>query len=233
MENPTKIFITGGHGNLGKKLIDSFPSTCKIVAPTQDECDILDLNNLKYNIKKHNPDILIHLAAFVDTFGCEENIESALDVNVIGTINVVKSCLETPCKLVYISSEYVFGGNKGNYSVNDKPDPINVYGKTKTAAEYIVSTLPDYKIIRAPFIRKTYPNVFKDQYCSRYFLNEASERIINNIFSNPKKIIHIASDRMSLYEIYLKNGIEANPIEMSKDQLKLIPKDTSLKNNSI
>jgi|TARA_R110001592_G_scaffold178843_2_gene420110 dTDP-4-dehydrorhamnose reductase len=233
MKLPTKIFITGGHGNLGKKLISSIPPNYKIMAPTHKECNILDLKKLKQVIKKYNPDIIIHLAAFVDTFGCENNIESALDINVNGTINIVKSCLDVSCKLVYISSEYVFGGSKGNYTINDKPDPINVYGKTKAAAEYIVSTLPDYQIIRAPFISKTYLNVFEDQYCSRYFLNEASKRIINNIFNNSKKLIHISSKRMSLYNTYLKEGIKANPIKMDKDYLKLIPKDTSLKNNSI
>ena len=77
MKKPTKIFVTGGHGNLGKKLIDLLSPTYEVIAPTQDECDILDLNGLKFTIKKHNPDILIHLAAFVDTLGCEKDIESA------------------------------------------------------------------------------------------------------------------------------------------------------------
>lgn len=228
-----KIFITGGTGHLGQKLVEYLSTEHTVCAPDRNECNILDIGDLKIIINSFHPDIIIHLAAFVDTFGCENNIQKALDVNVIGTINLVKVCLEHKCKFVYVSSEYVFGGNKGNYTVNDKPDPINVYGKTKAASEYIISTLPDYQIIRAPFIKQVYPKVFSDQYCSRYFLDEVVEKITNNIFNNPSKLIHIASKRMSLYELYIKKGINAEPILMNKEQLKIIPHDTSLIDNSI
>jgi dTDP-4-dehydrorhamnose reductase len=127
----------------------------------------------------------------------------------------------------------VFSGNKGNYTIDDRLDPINIYGKTKSAAEYIISTFPNYQIIRAPFIRQIYPKVFIDQYCSRYFLKEAVGKIINNIFKNEEKIIHISSERMSLYDLYIKNGFTAEPITMSEEQKKKLPKDTSLINNSI
>ena len=67
--------------------------------------------------------------------------------------------------------------------------------------EYIVSILPHYKIIRAPFIRKIYPKVFTNQYCSRYFLDEVVEKITYNIINNPNNLIHISSERMSLYDL--------------------------------
>jgi len=228
-----KIFVTGGSGHLGKVLVDYLKKDHDILAPNSKECNILNTSTLFKIIKDFNPDIVIHLAAFVDTFGCEEEIEKTLDINVIGTVNIVKICSNLNCKFIYISSEYVFGGNKGNYTIDDKLDPINVYGKTKSAAEYIVSVLPNYQIIRAPFIRQIYPKVFTDQYCSRYFLNEIIEKISNNIFNNPDKLIHIASKRMSLHELYIKYGIEAKPIIMPKEQIGIIPKDTSLINNSI
>jgi dTDP-4-dehydrorhamnose reductase len=228
-----KIFVTGGSGYLGQKLIECLSNDHQVYSPSKHECNILDINNLENIIKSFNPDIIIHLAAFVDTLGCEENIKKALDVNIIGTINLVKICSEIKCKLVYVSSEYVFGGNKGNYTVDDKLDPINVYGKTKSASEYVVSILPDHQIIRAPFIRQVYPKVFSNQYCSRYFLDEVIEKMINNLLNNPNKLIHISSERMSLYELYLKKGIKAEPILMDNDQMKIIPYDTSLINNSI
>ncbi len=228
-----KFFITGGSGALGKQLVDYISSNYEVLSPTSSECNILDLDNLTNIIKNFNPDVVIHLAAFVDTFRCEEEIEKALDINVIGTSNIVKTCLNLDCKFIYISSEYVFGGNKGNYTIDDKLDPINVYGKTKTAAEYIVSVLSNYQIIRAPFIRQIYPKVFTDQYCSRYFLDEVVEKIIKNIFNNPNKLIHISSERTSLYDLYVKNGIPAEPITMSEEQRITLPKDTSLIDNSI
>lgn len=228
-----KIFITGGSGHLGQKLVNHILPYYEVLSPTSEECNILDLNNLTTTIENFNPDIVIHLAAFVDTFGCENNIKKALNVNVIGTTNITKSCLSLNCKLVYISSEYIFSGNKGNYTINDRLDPINVYGKTKAASEYIISTHPNYQIIRAPFIRQIYLKAFTDQYCSRYFLDEVVEKIIRNIFNNQEKIVHISSERTSLYDLYLKKGIKAEPIIMSKEQRKTLPKDTSLINNSI
>ena len=228
-----KIFVTGGNGHLGKALVDYLQKDQEVLAPDSITCNILDTFQLKKTIHDFQPDIVIHLAAYVDTFGCEENIEKALNINVLGTLNLVETCLDLDCKFIYISSEYVFGGSKGNYTVDDKLDPINVYGKTKAAAEYIVSVLLNYQIIRVPFIRQVYPKVFTDQYCSRYFLDEVVEKITNNIFNNLDKLVHIASKRMSLYELYIKHGIEAEPTTIPDSQLGIIPKDTSLINNSI
>jgi len=228
-----KIFVTGGSGYLGKELVKYLSLKADVFAPSNTFCNMLDENKLNKTISIFKPDYVIHLAAFVDTFGCENDIKKALDVNVLGTINIVKACLKLNCKLVYVSSEYVFSGDKGNYTINDKLDPINVYGKTKAAAEYVVSTFSNYQIIRAPFIRQIYPKVFTDQYCSRYFLDEVVEKIVKNIFENNEKIVHISSKRTSLYDLYLKKGIKAEPITMSNEQKKTLPKDTSLINNSI
>ena len=228
-----KIFLTGGNGHLGKMLVNYLQKDHDVLAPNSEECNILDAHNLFNIIKDFEPNIVIHLAAFVDTFKCEEHKIDALDINVLGTLNIVKACMSLDCKFIYVSSEYVFNGDKGQYTINDRLDPINVYGKTKSAAEYITSVLPNYQIIRAPFVKKVYPEVFTDQYCSRYFLDEIVEKISKNIFKNNEKIIHISSKRISLYELYIKKGIDAKPISMSEEQKKKLPKDTSLVNNSI
>ena len=94
-----KIFITGGSGNLGKELIKSIPSSYEIISPTRQECDLLDSNTINNLINHHKPNLVIHLAAFVDILGCELNISKAIDDNIIGTINLVKSCLELNCNL--------------------------------------------------------------------------------------------------------------------------------------
>lgn len=228
-----RVFITGGSGVLGRRLIENFPKEYTVFAPTSTECNILDLEKITSTIQHYNPEIIIHAAAYVDTFGCEKDLGKALTSNVVGTLNIVKASIPLICKVVYISSEYVFGGSKGNYTVNDRLDPKNIYGKTKAASEYIVSTLPNYQIIRAPFVSRTYPEVFTDQYCSRFFLEEATGKIIKNILHNTEPLIHIAAERASLYELYSQKGIQAEPITMPKHYTEIIPHDTSLINSSI
>ena len=224
-----KIFVTGGSGHLGRMLVDYLKREHEVYAPRRSECDILDRHEIWLAFETFKPDIVIHLAAFVDTFGCEDDLELALAVNVRGTLNIVQACINLECKFVYVSSEYVFSGNKGNYTIDDKLDPINVYGKTKAAAEYIVSILPNHQIIRAPFIKEVYPKVFTDQYCSRHFLDDVVSKVAKNILLNDDKIVHIATERASLYELYQKKGINAEPINMDVKYLGIIPKDTSLK----
>jgi dTDP-4-dehydrorhamnose reductase len=228
-----RIFITGGHGILGKELVKRFSINNTVFSPNSYECDITNLDQISNAVNQFNPNIIVHTAAYVDTFGCENNINKAININIIGTINLVKSIIEKNCRFVYISSEYVFGGYKGNYTIDDKLDPKNVYGKTKASSEYIVSILPDYQIIRSPFIRKIYPKVFTDQYCSRYFLDEAADKIVHNIINNKSKLIQISSNRESLYNLYISKGLNAEPITMDLNSLDIIPKDTSLINNSI
>ena len=228
-----KVFVTGGGGHLGRVLVGCLQKEHEVLAPTHKECDILDAHCLGKIIEEFKPNLVIHLAAFVDTFGCEEQPTSALDINVLGTLNLVKACVGLDCKFVYVSSEYVFGGEKGNYTVEDRLDPINIYGKTKAAAEYIVSVIPHHQIIRAPFIKQVYSKVFTDQYCSRHFLDEVCEKIVRNIFLNVDNIVHIATERASLYEIYQNKGIEATPITMSEEYYNVIPFDTSLIDNSL
>jgi len=228
-----KIFVTGGSGILGTKLISYLKNTHEVYSPNRTECDVLDVQQITDNVIKLKPSIVIHLAAFVDTFGCEYDKNRALDINVCGTVNVVKACNKIGCKLVYISSEYVFSGEQGNYSVYDKLDPINIYGKTKAAAEYIASTADKYQIIRAPFIKKVHTEVFIDQYCTRYFLDDVVEKITNTILNNQSTLVQIAPQKDTLYNIYVKNGYKPKPIKMSNQQAKIIPKDTSLINESL
>ena len=87
--------------------------------------------------------------------------------------------------------------------------------------------------MRAPFIKTKYPEVYTNQYCSRYFIEDVAVRIFNNIINNNDKIIHIANEKKSLYNHYLDKGLSPHPIEIPKNMEHITPKDTSLINNSI
>ncbi len=234
-----KILLTGGSGVLGKELVKYCISQgWDIDAPSHDEMDIELENEFKkeymlrgYYYDDNDLDYFIHTAALVDTLYCEKWPEKALMVNVEAVSSLARLMMRQPkTKFVYISTEYVFDGKDGDYMPNDKINPINVYGKTKAAAEQIVSTLPNYQIIRAPFIKKLHPQAWTDQFCSRYYVEELPEKIMNNIIHSDKKIVHISPNKVkSVYEHYKTpvKGISI-PLELSS----IIPKNVNLINTS-
>ena len=98
--------------------------------------------------KTIKPDVVVHAATLTDVDKCELNKELAWKVNVEGTKNIVEAAKDTGSFLIYISTDYVFGGETGRYKETDLPNPINYYGVTKLKAEEIVKTQKKYFIAR-------------------------------------------------------------------------------------
>lgn len=147
-----KILLFGGSGKLGAEL----KKTINCISPSHSEVDITDFKILNNFIKKNRLDIIIHAAALVGAKECEENKELAYKTNVEGTYNITKICQKEKIKLVYISTDTVFDGEKGNYKEEDIPNPINYYSLTKLLGECFVKMLDNYLIIRTSFIMYNY-----------------------------------------------------------------------------
>jgi dTDP-4-dehydrorhamnose reductase len=129
MINTKTIIITGGNGmvasqaNFGIKL-------------DKEKLDILNKKSIQKAINFYKPDVILHLAAMTDMLGCENNPRQAYKTNVMGTRNIAEACRKNKIKLIYLSSGVVLGGKKRTpYKENDKPKPVNVYGKTKLLGE--------------------------------------------------------------------------------------------------
>jgi len=146
-----KILITGGKGMVGS-LLDNVlkDSGVDVYAPTREEIDITDREKVIKNIRRYKPDILIHCAAFTDVDGCEIDKKKAYLTNAIGTQYVVEGCEDVNCRMVYLSTDFVFDGKKGSpYSEVDLPNPLSTYGETKLLGEYYVSHfLKKFLIVR-------------------------------------------------------------------------------------
>lgn len=152
-----KLLVTGASGLLGSKLIQ--------FATTQDykvysayyhntpregallQFDIANKNSLKRIFEETEPDIVVHAAALTNVDKCETQRELAWRVNVQGSENIAKLCKKHQTYLVYVSTDYVFNGEKGNYKETDIPSPINYYGTTKLKAEQHVRRLVKYHCI--------------------------------------------------------------------------------------
>ncbi|NIN64364.1 MAG: dTDP-4-dehydrorhamnose reductase, partial [Anaerolineae bacterium] len=135
-----RLLITGALGQLGRSLQQAL-----------EEHDILPIDLPEHDvaeptiigtIEDFQPDLVIHAAAMTDVDGCEVNPDTAYKVNALGTQNVALACQRCDAPLLYVSTDYVFDGTKGEpYLEFDEPNPIGVYGRSKLAGELIVREL--------------------------------------------------------------------------------------------
>ena len=147
-----RIAVIGSRGQLGSDLCKLIPKR-DLVALAHKDIEITDINSVERALVEHKPDAVINTAAYVRVDDCETNVDTAYQVNALGARNVAVISQKIGAKLVYISTDYVFGGDtsrKVPYTEYDKPDPLNVYGKSKLAGEdYVRSFHHKHFIIRA------------------------------------------------------------------------------------
>jgi dTDP-4-dehydrorhamnose reductase len=134
-----RVLVMGAGGQLGIEVCRALDEEHEVVPATRDEVDIADLDRVLSFVKKTSPQAIINTAAYTDVDGCEANKEIAFLVNAIGARNVAIAAREADAKLVHISTDYVFDGNKnGPYLEYDPPCPLNVYGWSKLLGEQMV-----------------------------------------------------------------------------------------------
>ncbi len=162
-----KLLITGASGLYGSKLaqlaldrnIEVYSSDIQSLTVYGNfvKLDISGKEQVAEAFKTIKPDVVVHAATLTDVDKCETNKELAWKVNVEGTKNIADAARSTGSFLIYISTDYVFNGEKGRYKETDNPDPINYYGLTKLKAEEIVQTRPECFIARPSVIYGSTP----------------------------------------------------------------------------
>ena len=140
MSKSLKVLVTGAKGMLGSDLCPMLEDYGYDV--TETDRDNLDITNYKQSmeiISELTPDFVIHCAAYTNVDKAEEELQTALDINLTGTENIAKACAANNAVLIYISTDYIFDGNKTTpYLTTDKPNPVNNYGLTKLKGEEAV-----------------------------------------------------------------------------------------------
>lgn len=126
-----KVAVIGATGQLGSDILDIFNDALPV---SHDEIEVKDINSCRKALK--DADTVINCAAYVKVDDCEDYPEEAFMVNAIGARNVALVCNEKRIKNIYISTDFVFDGNKKRpYQESDNPNPINTYGLSKYAGE--------------------------------------------------------------------------------------------------
>ncbi len=163
-----KVFVTGVGGQLGYDIINELnkrgykaigTDILENVSNVQNyvQLDITDKKAVEKVITEVNPDVVIHCAAWtaVDAAEDEENKEKVYAINTQGTRNIAEACKNIDCKIIYISTDYVFNGQGEKPWEPDCKDyaPLNVYGKSKLQGELAVAdTLEKYFIVRIAWV---------------------------------------------------------------------------------
>ncbi len=151
------MLVIGGSGLLGYKLLEKANNFELYSSYNKNSIKSKNTEIIKINItNKENcqkiielkPDIIVNTAAMTNVDYCEQFKDNAYDVNVNGTKNLAKVAQHLGCKFIHISSDAVFSGEKNGYTEEDKPNPINTYGKTKLESEEIASKVSNHLILR-------------------------------------------------------------------------------------
>lgn len=223
-----KILITGGSGNLGTVIQELI--NCD--APDRTELDITDYNKCLLAIKKYDPDIIIHGAAYTDVAAAEKQKQKCWHINVQGTENLVKTA--DGRRFVYISTPYVFDGEKGDYKEDDIPNPVGFYSLTKLLGEIAVRQYPNTLIIRTMFKPDgpwQYEKAFVDQITTAEFVSDIAPDIVKAcLMQDLTGIIHISGAKKTIYELAKKVSPNVGKISI-KDAGVRLPRDVSLNNS--
>ena len=183
--------------------------------------DITEKEHALESILSVAPNIIVHTAAETDVDRCETERDLARRINVEGTSNVTDACVRVGAKLMLMSTDYVFDGNKGNYAETDEPNPISFYGLTKLEAERVAaSTSPNFLIIRTSVLYGWHPTklnfatwilkglrehqtlrVVDDHVNSPTFADNLADAIHRAIEHDSQGILHIAgNERISRFD---------------------------------
>ena len=199
-----KIVVSGGNGRFAtvlKKTVDSK----NYHFPSKTQMNILNLRSLEKYLKFKKPKYFIHVAGLSRPMNIhDKNISKSIDINIIGTCNVVKVCEKLKIKLIYFSTGYVYPGIEGNYKEEDSVNPINKYAISKLGGECAVKMYDNSLILRImmcekPFIHKS---AFYDIKTNFIFQEDVSKMIPKLL--NKKGIINIGGKTQSVYNFAKK-----------------------------
>lgn len=205
-----KVAIIGANGQLGSDLVKAFGENA--IPLTHKDLDVTDFESLKI-LKELKPDVIINTAAYVRVDDAELYPEKAFQVNAIGALNVAKIANEIDAVNVYISTDYVFDGTKGEpYTEEDVPNPLNVYGLSKYAGEIFTRNYSQkYYIIRVASLYGKAGASGKGGNFVEFMIQKAKKgeeiRVVDDMFMSPTYTKDVARMLKKFLELKPEFGV--------------------------
>jgi dTDP-4-dehydrorhamnose reductase len=219
-----KIIITGGHGRFAQ-ILKRDNKKLNILYPNKKELNILDVDSIKRYLKKNKPQYLIHAAALSRPMNIhDKQISKSIDLNIIGTSNIVKICSDFKIKLIYFSTGYVYEGRVGNYKETDPVLPVNNYAWSKLGGECAVAMYKHSLILRITMCEKPFLHEYAFHDINANFIfHEEVVKIIPKILDKTG-VLNIGGKIQSIYSFAKKT----NKNVKKKSGKKLFPKNVTM-----
>ncbi len=235
-----RILVTGANGMLGRHLVRKLvEKDYEVVATAKGKSkfgvngekpidyrslDITDGASVNRLINEVKPDLILHAAAMTQVDECELNKIDCWNTNVTATRFILDAAKETKCRIIFISTDFVFDGLHGPYNEEDEPNPVNYYGSSKLAAEKaVMQSGLDWAIVRTVLVvgntadgqrqniliwvkekleKGEKIKVVDDQVRTPTYVEDLADGIILVLEKNKKGIFHIAGkDTLTPYQI--------------------------------
>ena len=220
-----KILVTGGDGRFSK-IFKEKNNSLNLVFKSKNQLNILKYDSIVKCIKKEKPKMIIHCAGLSRPMKLHEtNIYKSIDLNIIGTANVVKACEKFRIKIIYISTNYVYAGKKGNYSEREGVKPFNNYGWAKLGGECSVSMYKNSLILRVAMTEKPFAHVSAfTNLITNFIYHEEFVKYLPKLIKM-RGIINVGGKKQSVYN-FAKKQNESLKKAKAKNSDKLPLKQT-------
>ena len=199
-----KIVVTGGSGRFASEL-KKIKTNYMVIYPSKKHLDITSYEKIKNYLKKNKADYVIHLAGMSrPMISHEKNLAQSINLNIIGTSNLVRACSDLNIKIIYFSTSYVYPGKKGNYKETDPVLPWNNYAWSKLGGECAVQMYKNSLILRAcmtekPFVhKKAFGNIKLN-----FIYHKDIAKILFKLI-NKKGILNIGGKTRTVYDFAKK-----------------------------
>ena len=201
-----KILVTGGNGRFANEL-KKIKTKFQFLYLNKMELDIINFKSVVKAIRKNKPKAVLHLAGLSRPMDVHnKDINKSIDLNIVGTTNVVKACSMFKTKLIYFSTSYIYPGIKGNYSEEDSLLPWNNYGWSKLGGECAVQMYKNSLILRVCMTQK--PFVHKEAYAnvkSNFIYHEELAKIFLKLIDK-KGVYNIGGKTQTIFKFAKKNN---------------------------
>ena len=228
MKKNNKIVVTGGSGRFGTVLKRS-KFNYRLFFPKKNQLNILEFNSIKRYLSKIRPFCIIHLAGLSRPMKIhEKKVSKSIELNIIGTANIVRACEMLKIKLIYFSTSYVYPGKKGNYKETDPLLPSNNYAWSKLGGEASVQMYKNSLILRAsmtekPFVHKqAFANMF-----TNFIYHEDFIKIFKKLI-NKRGILNVGGPTKSVYQFVKKDNPKIKRVFLKNKNKTLIPINSSM-----